>query len=182
MNFTAIREVQILKEVAHPNIVQLEDVLYSGKNLFIVYKFEDSDLSKVIGNKKISLNQSIIKGILLQILQGMSVVHKLGVLHRDIKPENILVDRTGVFKIADFGMSRFIGSPNSKMTQNVVTSWFRPPEIFFGAQFYSFAVDIWSIGCIFAEMLLREPLFAGNSEMEVMQKIFLLLGVPDVIK
>jgi len=119
-----------------------------------------------------------------QILTGLVEIHKFNVIHRDLKPANILINNQGLLKIADFGMSRFISSPGRKMTKNLVTECYRPPEIFFGAKYYSFAVDIWSVGCIFAEFYLRKPLFVNfekENQIDILTSIFMLLGIPDVI-
>lgn len=157
-------------------------MFYGLNSLFIAYEFLDMDLSKIIHDPKYtSISEDIVKGFMLQFLKGLAELHKFQVLHRDIKPQNLLVSKKGVLKIADFGLARFIASPGRKMTKGVVSDWYRPPEIFFGASYYSFAIDIWSAGCIFAEFLIREPIFYGNGEKEILTKIFYLLGTPNVI-
>jgi len=155
-------------------------MFYSLDNLFIAYEFLDKDLSKIILDQKYQLTEAIIKGFMLQFLTGLAELHKFQVLHRDIKPQNLLVSKKGVLKIADFGLARIIASPGRKMTIGVVSDWYRPPEIFFGSTYYSYSIDIWSAGCIFAEFLIREPIFWGNGEKEILSKIFYLLGVPNV--
>ena len=118
-----------------------------------------------------------------QVLSALVEIHKFNVIHRDLKPANILINKNGEIKIADFGMSRFIASPGRAMTKNLVTEYYRPPELFFGAKYYSFAVDIWSVGCIFAEFYLRKPLFWSEdptNQIDTLTKIFMLLGIPDV--
>ena len=155
-------------------------MFYGLNNLFIAYEFIDMDLTKIIHNNKFSLSESVIKGLMLQFLSGLAELHKFQVIHRDIKPQNLLISKKGVLKIADFGFARFISSPGRKMTAGVVSDWYRPPEIFFGATYYGYSIDIWSAGCIFAEFLEKEPLFYGNGEKEILTKIFYLLGVPNV--
>lgn len=155
-------------------------MFYGLNNLFIAYEFIDMDLTKIIHNNKFSLSESVIKGLMLQFLSGLAELHKFQVIHRDIKPQNLLISKKGVLKIADFGFARFISSPGRKMTAGVVSDWYRPPEIFFGATYYAYSIDIWSAGCIFAEFLEKEPLFYGNGEKEILTKIFYLLGVPNV--
>jgi serine/threonine protein kinase len=157
------------------------DTFYSTNNLFIAYEFGDNDISKIIHNKNISLPENIVKSLMYQFLSGLAEIHRFNVIHRDLKPQNLLISRKGVLKVADFGFARFIASPGREMTTGVVTEWYRPPEIFFGAQYYSYSIDIWSAGCIFAEFLQKEPLFYGNGEKEILTKMFYLLGVPDVI-
>lgn len=179
INFSAIREIKILKEIKHDNIIRLLDVIYDQNNLLITYEFMIFDLGKLLdSNNNIILSESIIKEIIRQILLGLSELHKHYVLHRDIKPENILIGNDGLIKIADFGMARYISSYERGMTQNVVTNWYRAPEIFFGSKYYSFNIDIWSIGCIFAQLITKEPLFAGDNDISILKKIFSLIGVP----
>ena len=179
MDITALREVTILKEISHENIVKINELFYSKTSLYIAYEFIDCELSKIIFDKRFNITEPIIKNILKQILMGLNQLHKCGVLHRDIKPQNLLVKHNGTVKIADFGLARFIASPGKEMTGGVISSWYRPPELFFGAKYYSFGIDIWSVGCIFGEMVLKDCLFQGNGEIEVLTKIFSLLGIPN---
>lgn len=155
-------------------------MFYGLNSLFIAYEFIDMDLTKILQHPKYCYDESIAKGLLLQFLSGLAKLHEYQVIHRDIKPENLLISRKGNLKIADFGFARFIASPNREMTAGVVSDWYRPPEIFFGSTYYSYSVDIWSAGCIFAEFFQKEPLFRGNGEIEILEKIFFLLGVPNV--
>ncbi len=136
----------------------------------------------MIQNKDITLTDNIVKGLMKQFLKGLAEVHKFNVIHRDLKPQNLLISTEGVLKIADFGFARFIASPGREMTTGVISDWYRPPEIFFGATFYSYAIDIWSAGCIFAEFLQKFPLFPGYGEKDILTQIFYLLGVPNVKK
>jgi cyclin-dependent kinase 7 len=152
-----------------------------NNNLFIAYEFLDFDLSHIMQKKDITFTEDIIKGLMRQFLNGLDEIHKFNVIHRDLKPENLLLKRNGILKIADFGFARFIASPGREMTTGVISEWYRPPEIFFGAQYYSYSVDMWSVGCIFAEFLLKEPLFRGQGERDILTKIFYLLGVPNVL-
>uniref|UniRef100_A0A1B0D7E1 cyclin-dependent kinase n=1 Tax=Phlebotomus papatasi TaxID=29031 RepID=A0A1B0D7E1_PHLPP len=101
------------------------------------------------------------------------------ILHRDLKPQNLLVDTEGHIKLADFGLARCFNIPMGSYTHEVVTLWYRAPEILLGTKFYSTGVDIWSLGCIFAEMIIKRPLFPGDSEIHQLYKIFELLGTPD---
>jgi serine/threonine protein kinase len=109
----------------------------------------------------------------------MAYIHKLKILHRDLKPQNILVNGEGVLKIIDFGLARDFGLPVKNFTSEVVTLWYRAPELLLGTQNYTTSIDMWSIGCIFAEMVTSKPLFAGISDADQLDKIFTVMGTPD---
>jgi serine/threonine protein kinase len=155
-------------------------MFYGSGNFFIAYEYIDRDLSHIIQNKELFLSESIIKGLMKQFLYGLAEIHRFNVIHRDLKPQNLLISKKGILKIADFGFARFISSPGREMTTGVISDWYRPPEIFFGASYYSYSIDIWSVGCIFAEFLQRQPLFYGTGEKEILTKIIYLLGIPTV--
>jgi cell division cycle 2-like protein len=121
---------------------------------------------------------SEIKTLLLQLTSGVSYLHQNWILHRDLKTSNLLLNNRGVLKIADFGMARYFGDPPPKMTQLVVTLWYRAPELLLGAERYGTAIDMWSIGCIFGELLTKEPLLQGKNEVDELSKIFELCGIP----
>lgn len=114
-----------------------------------------------------------------QLLSGIEFCHKRRVLHRDLKPQNLLINREGELKLADFGLARAFGIPVRSYTHEVVTLWYRAPDVLLGSRKYSTPVDIWSVGCIFAEMYTRKPLFPGRSTDDQKEKIFKLLGTPD---
>lgn len=182
-NISAIREIAILKELNHDNIEKVIDTFYGINCLYVQYEYIECVLTKLIKlnlelNKQF-LSQADIKGIMLQILTGLEEIHNNGILHRDLAPSNILINKNGIIKIADFGLSRFIASPDRPMTRGVITKYYRAPEICFGAQFYSFSIDIWSAGCILAEMLLCDILFRGDDDIQILSKIFTLLGIPN---
>ncbi|KAK9507089.1 hypothetical protein O3M35_008905 [Rhynocoris fuscipes] len=124
-------------------------------------------------------NIELVKSYLYQILQAILFCHKRRVLHRDLKPQNLLIATKGVIKLADFGLGRAIGIPVRVYTHEVVTLWYRAPEVLLGATRYSCPVDIWSIACIFAEMATRKPLFQGDSEIDQLFRIFRVLTTPD---
>jgi len=155
-------------------------MFYGSGNLFIAYEFLDFDLSHILHNKNIPLTDSIVKGLMRQFLMGLEELHTFNVVHRDLKPQNLLISKKGYLKVADLGFARFVASPGREMTSGVISEWYRPPEIFFGAKYYSYSVDVWSAGCIFAEFLQKEPLFYGTGEKEILTKIFYLLGIPNV--
>jgi serine/threonine protein kinase len=175
---TAIREIALLRELCHPNIVDLKDVIHSDQKLYLVFEFLDQDLKKYMDAVGKKLKPMLVKSYLFQLLQGITFCHRRRVLHRDLKPQNLLIDRHGTLKLADFGLARAFGVPIRTYTHEVVTLWYRAPEILLGGRQYATAVDIWSIGCIFAEMVMRAPLFPGDSEIDELFRIFRTLGTP----
>jgi serine/threonine protein kinase len=175
---TAIREISLLKELSHPNIVRLLNVVLHDGKLYLVFEFLDKDLrgySQVLGK---NLPRMLVKSYLYQLVRGIAFCHSHRVLHRDLKPQNLLIDRKGNLKLADFGLARAFGVPIRTYTHEVVTLWYRAPEILLGGRQYSTPVDVWSIGCIFAELVTRQPLFPGDSEIDELFKIFRQLGTP----
>ncbi|TRZ19704.1 hypothetical protein HGM15179_007437 [Zosterops borbonicus] len=176
---TAIREISLLKELKHPNIVRLLDVIHSQKKLYIVFEYLNQDLKKYMDScQSGELPLSLVKNYLYQLLQGVSFCHSHRVIHRDLKPQNLLINEAGAIKLADFGLARAFGVPLRTYTHEVVTLWYRAPEILLGCRYYSTPVDIWSIGCIFAEMMTRKALFPGDSEIDQLFQIFRILGTP----
>lgn len=177
---TAIREISLLKEMQHGNIVRLQDVVHSEKRLYLVFEYLDLDLKKHMDSSPdFAKDPRMIKRFLYQILRGIAYCHSHRVLHRDLKPQNLLIDRqTNALKLADFGLARAFGIPVRTFTHEVVTLWYRAPEILLGSRHYSTPVDVWSVGCIFAEMVNQKPLFPGDSEIDELFKIFRTLGTP----
>ncbi|CAF2110437.1 unnamed protein product [Brassica napus] len=177
---TAIREISLLKEMQHSNIVKLQDVVHSEKRLYLVFEYLDLDLKKHMDSSPdFSKDLHMIKRYVYQILRGIAYCHSHRVLHRDLKPQNLLIDRrTNSLKLADFGLARAFGIPVRTFTHEVVTLWYRAPEILLGSHHYSTPVDIWSVGCIFAEMISQKPLFPGDSEIDQLFKIFRIMGTP----
>ncbi|XP_034264507.1 cyclin-dependent kinase 3 isoform X2 [Pantherophis guttatus] len=176
---TAIREISLLKELKHPNIVRLLDVVHNQKKLYLVFEYLNQDLKKYMDSSRTGeLPLSLVKSYLYQLLQGVSFCHSHRVIHRDLKPQNLLINEMGAIKLADFGLARAFGVPLRTYTHEVVTLWYRAPEILLGCKYYSTAVDIWSIGCIFAEMVTRKALFPGDSEIDQLFRIFRTLGTP----
>jgi len=177
---TAIREISLLKELVHPNIVGLQEVLLEENRLYLIFEFLTMDLKKYLDTieKGKFMEPSQVKSYLYQITQGMLFCHKRRVLHRDLKPQNLLIDGNGLIKIADFGLGRAFGIPVRVYTHEVVTLWYRAPEVLLGVSRYSCPVDIWSIACIFAEMASKKPLFQGDSEIDQLFRIFRVLTTP----
>jgi serine/threonine protein kinase len=174
---TAIREISVLRElVGHENVVGLLDVIHNDTKLYLVFEFLDRDLKRYM---EITQNSKInTKGFLYQIIKGIDFCHARRILHRDLKPHNLLIGNEGSIKLADFGLARAFGIPVRTYTHEVITLWYRAPEILLGSKHYSTPVDIWSIGCIFAEMVNRRPLFPGDSEIDEIFRIFRTLGTP----
>jgi len=176
---TAIREISLLKELSNnQNIVKLKDVLYLKSKLYLIFEYLDQDLKHYIDSVS-SMDPMLVKSYLYQMLKGILCCHTHRILHRDLKPQNLLIDKTGRLKLADFGLSRTFNIPVRQYTHEVVTLWYRAPEILLGQSRYSTPVDIWSAGCIFAEMVSRIPLFPGDSEIDQIFRIFRTLGTPD---
>lgn len=177
---TAIREISLLRELAHPNIVGLQEVLMEENRLYLIFEFLSMDLKKYIDSidKEKLMDPDEVKSYLYQILEAILFCHKRRVLHRDLKPQNLLINGKGVIKIADFGLGRAFGIPVRVYTHEVVTLWYRAPEVLLGSTRYSCPVDIWSIACIFAEMATRKPLFQGDSEIDQLFRIFRVLRTP----
>ena len=147
---------------------------------YIVFEYVEQDLKKVIDktNGK-GLDMPLVKSYLYQLLRGVDHIHKNKVLHRDLKPQNLLITKDDIVKIADFGLARGYGIPVKNYTHEVVTLWYRPPDVLLGNKTYGTTVDMWSIGCIFAEMVSGKPLFTGNSESDQLKKIFEIKGTPN---
>merc|ERR1719326_1868187 len=175
---TAIREIALLKELSHVNVVKLLDVFCSSAKLVLVFEFLDQDLKKYMRSLKGPLPPATIKNLAFQLCRGVEFCHANRILHRDLKPQNLLIDHRLRLKIADFGLARTYSVPVPKYTHEVVTVWYRAPEILLGSQLYSVPVDTWSVGAIFAEMASGSPLFPGDSEIDTIFKIFQKLGTP----
>jgi cyclin-dependent kinase 7 len=178
VNRTALREIKLLQEVHHDNVITLRDVFGRRTNIQLVFDFMETDLENLIREKNIILSASHIKNMCLQMLLGLEFLHLHWILHRDLKPNNLLMNGAGRMKIADFGLARYFGSPNRLYTHQVVTRWYRCPELLYGARAYGVGVDMWSIGCIIAELLLRAPFFAGESDLDQLCKIYSVTGIP----
>uniref|UniRef100_A0A5F8GIZ2 Cyclin-dependent kinase 7 n=1 Tax=Monodelphis domestica TaxID=13616 RepID=A0A5F8GIZ2_MONDO len=155
INRTALREIKLLQELSHPNIIGV-----------------------IIKDNSLVLTPSHIKAYMLMTLQGLEYLHQHWILHRDLKPNNLLLDENGVLKLADFGLAKSFGSPNRAYTHQVVTRWYRAPELLFGARMYGVGVDMWAVGCILAELLLRVPFLPGDSDLDQLTRIFETLGTP----
>jgi len=161
---TALREISLLRELEHPNIVKLIDVEHSQvpSRLYLVFEWLDQDLKKYMDSVGQSgMSAKLVKSYLMQLLLGLEFCHSRSVIHRDLKPQNLLIDRDGNLKIADFGLARAFSLPFRTYTHEVVTLWYRAPEVLLGQRRYALPVDMWSVGTIFAEMSKVRPLWPG---------------------
>eukprot|EP01059_Diplonema_ambulator_P014660 TRINITY_DN255_c0_g1_i2.p1 TRINITY_DN255_c0_g1~~TRINITY_DN255_c0_g1_i2.p1 ORF type:complete len:298 (+),score=132.67 TRINITY_DN255_c0_g1_i2:57-950(+) len=178
MPSTALREISVLKTLHHENIVNLLDVVSSSSRLLLVFEFCDYDLKQMMNQTKSPVRGRKLKNFMYQLLKGLAFCHSHRIIHRDLKPQNLLVVGD-TLKIADFGLARAFQIPLPAYTHEVVTLWYRAPEILLGEKRYSTVVDTWSCGTIMTEMANRTPLFPGDCEIDELFQIFRLLGTPD---
>ncbi|KAK6940340.1 Protein kinase domain [Dillenia turbinata] len=175
------REISILRRLDHPNVMKLEGLVTSriSSSMYLVFEYMEHDLAGLAARPGIKFSEPQIKCYMKQLLCGLDHCHSRGVLHRDIKGSNLLVDNNGVLKIADFGLATcFTPGQNQPLTSRVVTLWYRAPELLLGSTDYGVAVDMWSAGCILAELFAGKPIMPGRTEVEQMHKIFKLCGSP----
>ncbi|KAF8537714.1 kinase-like domain-containing protein [Trichophaea hybrida] len=178
---TSLREVTTLMAAReHPNVVKLREVVMGDtlKDVYIVMDFAEHDLKTLSEDMLEPFLLSETKTLLLQLLSATEFLHSHWILHRDLKTSNLLLNNRGQIKLADFGLARYTADPPPPLTQLVVTLWYRAPELLLGAKTYGFEIDLWSVGCIFGELLTRNPLLQGKNEIDQLAKIFELLGVP----
>ncbi|CAL0314534.1 unnamed protein product [Lupinus luteus] len=175
------REIYILRQLDHPNVIKLEGVVTSttSTSLYLVFEYMEHDLAGLAALPGIKFTEPQIKCYIQQLLCGLEHCHQRGVLHRDIKGSNLLIDNNGNLQIGDFGLAT-VYDPDKKqaLTSRVVTLWYRAPELLLGATEYGSGIDLWSVGCILAELLVGKPIMPGRTEVEQMHKIFKLCGSP----
>ncbi|KAH6840890.1 kinase-like domain-containing protein [Chaetomium sp. MPI-CAGE-AT-0009] len=177
----AVRELKYLRELHHPNIISLLSVFSSkDQNLNLVLEYLPlGDLEMLIRDvDRVRYGAGDIKAWMGMLTRAVWFCHDNFVLHRDIKPNNLLIAADGEVKLADFGLARAFADPGRRMTANVITRWYRPPELLFGARHYGGAVDVWSVGMVFAELIIRAPFLAGNTEVEQIALICKQIGTP----
>lgn len=165
---SAVREISLCREVSHENITRLAEVILEGRSVCLVFDFAEHDLLQIIhchAHAQSPLSVLTLKSTMYQILKGVAYLHGQWIVHRDLKPANIMVTRDGIVKIGDLGLARSFRTPVNPLYNGdkvVVTIWYRAPELLLGARHYTPAVDIWSVGCIFGELLSLRPLFKGE--------------------
>lgn len=175
-----MREISLMKELKHENIVSLYDVIHTENKLMLVFEYMDKDLKKYMDSRgdRGQLDHLTIKSFMQQLLRGVAFCHENRILHRDLKPQNLLINSKGQLKLADFGLARAFGIPVNTFSNEVVTLWYRAPDVLLGSRTYNTSIDIWSAGCIMAEMYTGRPLFPGTTNDDQLQKIFRLMGTP----
>ncbi|XP_048449711.1 cyclin-dependent kinase-like 2, partial [Rhincodon typus] len=167
----AMREIRLLKQLQHENLVNLLEVCNRRRRWYLVFEFVDHTLLDDLEQCPNGLAHDKVRRYLIQILRGVAFCHSHNIIHRDIKPENILVSRCGVVKLCDFGFARSLADPGETYTDYVATRWYRAPELLVGDTKYGKSVDVWAVGCLVMEMLTGQPLFPGDSEIDQLYHI-----------
>ncbi|KAI7875609.1 Pkinase-domain-containing protein, partial [Lichtheimia hyalospora FSU 10163] len=184
---TAIREIKILKQLRHKNIVPLTDLAVDRGDpakkeqgsVYMVFPYMDHDLAGLLENPSLRLTTPQVKTYIKQLLEGTAYLHHNKILHRDIKAANLLINNEGILQIADFGLARGVEEENREYTSCVVTRWYRPPELFLGERRYTSAIDMWGVGCILGELLKLRPILQGIDDIDQLKRIFQLCGSPN---
>ncbi|KAG6837446.1 hypothetical protein H0H93_009540 [Arthromyces matolae] len=176
---TAMREIKLLQSLKHPNVVRLYEMMVSTGSVYMVFEYMDHDLTGVLSQTQFNFTDAHLKSLCHQMLAGLAYLHHKGVIHRDIKGSNILVNNRGELKLGDFGLARFYHKRRrADYTNRVITLWYRPPELLFGATVYGPEVDMWSAGCIMLELFTKKPVFQGNDEIHQLDTIYKIFGTP----
>ncbi|KAM9305885.1 cyclin-dependent kinase-like 4 [Gastrophryne carolinensis] len=172
----ALREIRMLKQLKHSNLVNLLEVFRRKRKLHLVFEYCDQTVLNELEKHPNGVPDTTTRNIVLQILQAVNFCHKNNCIHRDVKPENILLTKQGVIKLCDFGFARILTRPGDDYTDYVATRWYRAPELLVGDTQYGAAVDVWAIGCVFAELLCGQPLWPGKSDVDQLYLIIRTLG------
>ncbi|MCO5601388.1 hypothetical protein L7F22_055508 [Adiantum nelumboides] len=177
-----LREIKLLRHLFHENIIAVKDIMvptckHTFKDLYVVYELMDTDLHQIIRSSQL-LNDDHHQYLIYQLLRGLKYLHSANVLHRDLKPSNLLLNANCDLKICDFGLARTGPEKGQFMTEYVVTRWYRAPELLLSCDEYGSAIDIWSVGCIFAELLGRKPIFPGKDYLHQLKLILSIIGTP----
>ena len=185
VHFSALREIRHLQELYHKNVIALHETFAHEGSIYLVLEYCDAgDLEDFLRNRNIKITAAHVRYLMRRVTLGLLHMHNEWVLHRDVKPNNILLTASGGVKLADFGYARSFGEPGRLMTSQAVTRWYRPPELLFGATAYGAAVDMWSLGCLFFELLFRvrnenyRAYFPGESDTGQLTAIFQQRGTP----
>ncbi|XP_065196246.1 cyclin-dependent kinase 16-like [Sycon ciliatum] len=177
--FTAIREASLLKGLKHANIIVLHDITHTPSKLTFVFEYLETDLSRYMEPHPDGLSSDDVRLFLYQLLRGLAYVHARRILHRDLKPQNLLISRRGELKLGDFGLARAKSVPSHTYTHEVVTVWYRPPDVLLGSRTYNASIDLWGVGCIFMEMISGSPMFPGLNDVDdQLVNIYKVLGTP----
>nr|DAD38500.1 TPA_asm: hypothetical protein HUJ06_009141 [Nelumbo nucifera] len=176
-----LREIKLLRHMDHENVVAIRDIIpppqrEAFNDVYIAYELMDTDLHQIIRSNQ-ALSEEHCQYFLYQILRGLKYIHSANVLHRDLKPSNLLLNANCDLKICDFGLAR-ITSETDFMTEYVVTRWYRAPELLLNSSEYTAAIDVWSVGCIFMELMDRKPLFPGRDHVHQLRLLMELIGTP----
>ncbi|XP_056682177.1 cyclin-dependent kinase-like 4 isoform X8 [Monodelphis domestica] len=171
----ALREIRLLKQLKHANLVNLIEVFRRKRKMHLVFEYCDHTLLNELERNPNGVADRMLKSVLWQTLQALSFCHKHNCIHRDVKPENILITKQGMIKICDFGFARLL-SPGDAYTDYVATRWYRAPELLVGDTKYGPTVDVWAVGCVFAELLTGQPLWPGKSDVDQLYLIIRTLG------
>ena len=180
---TGLREIKILRELHHQNIVQLREVVYSERSktnemdTFLVFEYMNHDMMGLMNNDEMNFDEDTIYRIFQQILKGIDYCHQRKILHRDLKCSNILVNSNGEVKLADFGLGREWVAERP-FTNKVISLWYRPIELLLGEEKYNSSVDMWSLGCIFGELFIKRTVFPFSNEFDMIHGIFNMCGTP----
>uniref|UniRef100_A0A0G4FU19 Cyclin-dependent kinase 2 homolog n=1 Tax=Chromera velia CCMP2878 TaxID=1169474 RepID=A0A0G4FU19_9ALVE len=179
--WTAVREIRLLKSLSHPNIVKLKEIAVGSDmgSIYLVFEYCDHDVANLLDRMNKPFSTAEIKSMMIQLLRALHHLHERFTIHRDVKLANLLLMQDGTVKLADFGLAREYGTPAPAYTETVVTLWYRAPEILFGAESYSGAVDMWACGCILGEFLYHAPIMPGKNEADQANLICNLLGTPN---
>ncbi|XP_011383992.1 cyclin-dependent kinase-like 1 isoform X1 [Pteropus medius] len=172
----ALREIRMLKQLKHPNLVNLIEVFRKKRKLHLVFEYCDHTVLHELDRYQRGVPEHLVKSITWQTLQAVNFCHKHNCIHRDVKPENILITKHSVIKLCDFGFARLLTGPSDYYTDYVATRWYRSPELLVGDTQYGPPVDVWAIGCVFAELLSGVPLWPGKSDVDQLYLIRKTLG------
>ncbi|XP_014240819.1 cyclin-dependent kinase 20-like isoform X1 [Cimex lectularius] len=176
-----LREIKTMQALECKYIMKLIEYFPQGAGVIMVFDYMPSGLWEMIHDREVELDQPLIKSYMHMLLQGLSYMHENNIMHRDLKPANLLISKEGILKIGDFGQARLLWLEKDRgkpYTQQVSTRWYRAPELLYGARKYSEAIDLWAVGCIFAEMFTKSPLFPGETDIDQLALVIKNLGTP----